>query len=82
MSADFSVDVTENWQREYLQFLTYLMAAVWLLQKGSPESKELDKAGRESQKDQRRSASRWSRTPRDGRGTPAARVCGCTPRRC
>jgi hypothetical protein len=52
-SADFSVDVTENWQSEYLQFLTYLVATVWLLQKGSPESKELDQAGRESQKKQK-----------------------------
>jgi hypothetical protein len=53
LSADFSVDVTENWQSEYLQFLTYLMATVWLLQKGSPESKSLDQAGRESQEDQK-----------------------------
>jgi len=53
LSADFAVDVTENWQSEYLQFLTYLMATVWLLQKGSPESKSLDQAGRESQKDQK-----------------------------
>jgi hypothetical protein len=53
LSADFSVDVTENWQSEYLQFLTYLMATVWLLQKGSPESKSLEEAGRESQKDQK-----------------------------
>jgi hypothetical protein len=52
-STDFSVDVTENWQSEYLQFLTYLMATVWLLQKGSPESKSLDEAGRESQEDQK-----------------------------
>jgi hypothetical protein len=52
-STDFSVDVTENWQSEFLQFLTYLMATVWLLQKGSPESKSLDQAGRESQKDQK-----------------------------
>jgi hypothetical protein len=52
-SADFSVDVTENWQSEYLQFLTYLMATVWLLQKGSPESKGLDEAGRESREDQK-----------------------------
>jgi hypothetical protein len=52
-STDFSVDVTENWQSEYLQFLTYLMATVWLLQKGSPESKSLDQAGQESQEDQK-----------------------------
>lgn len=51
-SADFAVDVSENWQSEFLQFWLYLTATVWLLQKGSPESKELDKAGRESDEDQ------------------------------
>ncbi|HEV7875924.1 MAG TPA: DUF6766 family protein [Nocardioides sp.] len=52
-SADFAVDVAENWQSEYLQFLLYLLLTVWLLQKGSPESKELDRAGRESAQDQK-----------------------------
>jgi hypothetical protein len=52
-SADFAVDVAENWQSEFLQFLLYLSATVWLLQKGSPESKELEKAGRESDKEQK-----------------------------
>jgi hypothetical protein len=52
-SSDFVVDVAENWQSEFLQFLVYLSATVWLLQKGSPESKELDKAGRESDEDQK-----------------------------
>ncbi|KRF11374.1 hypothetical protein ASG90_16595 [Nocardioides sp. Soil797] len=51
-SADFAVDVTENWQSEYLQFLLYILATVWFLQKGSPESKELGKAGLESDEDQ------------------------------
>ena len=51
-SSDFAVDVAENWQSEFLQFWVYLMATVWLLQKGSPESKELDKAGKESDEDQ------------------------------
>ena len=51
-SADFAVDVAENWQSEFLQFWLYLMATVWLLQRGSPESKELHKAGRESDEDQ------------------------------
>lgn len=51
-SSDFAVDVAENWQSEFLQFWLYLMATVWLLQKGSPESKELDKAGKESDEDQ------------------------------
>ena len=52
-SSDFAVDVAENWQSEFLQFWVYLMATVWLLQKGSPESKELDKVGRESDEEQK-----------------------------
>ncbi|HYH35803.1 MAG TPA: DUF6766 family protein, partial [Nocardioides sp.] len=52
-SAAFAVDVSENWQSEFLQFWLYLTATVWLLQKGSPESKELDKVGRESDADQK-----------------------------
>jgi hypothetical protein len=52
-SSEFAVDVAENWQSEFLQFWVYLTATVWLLQQGSPESKELDKAGKESDKDQK-----------------------------
>lgn len=52
-SSDFAVDVAENWQSEFLQFLVYLVFTVWLLQQGSPESKELDRAGRESEEDQK-----------------------------
>ena len=47
-SANFAVDVTENWQSEYLQFLLYVMLTVWLVQRGSPESKPLEDAGQES----------------------------------
>jgi hypothetical protein len=39
-SADFAVDVSENWQSEFLQFFLYVFLTVWLVQKGSPESKE------------------------------------------
>ncbi|MDX3244167.1 DUF6766 family protein [Streptomyces sp. ME18-1-4] len=52
-TSDFAVDVAENWQSEYLQFFLYVGATVWLLQRGSPESKKLDKAGAESDKEQR-----------------------------
>jgi len=52
-SANFAVDVAENWQSEFLQFLLYIVATVWLLQRGSPESKELHKAGPESDEDQK-----------------------------
>jgi hypothetical protein len=52
MSSDFGVDVMENWQSEYLQFMLMVLTTVWLLQRGSPESKELDKSGRESDEEQ------------------------------
>ena len=51
-SADFAVDVAENWQSEYLQFFLFIVLTVWLLQKGSPESKSLDQAGTESDEKQ------------------------------
>ena len=51
-SSTFAVDVMENWQSEYLQFFLYVFATVWLVQRGSPESKEADKLGLESDEDQ------------------------------
>ena len=56
-SSQFAVDVAENWQSEYLQFLLYILATVWLVQQGSTESKEPDKVGRESDKEQNAPAS-------------------------
>ena len=52
-SSQFAVDVAENWQSEYLQFLLFILLTVWLVQKGSPESKPVEEAGRESDKDQK-----------------------------
>ncbi len=52
-SSQFGVDIAENWQSEYLQFLLFIMATVWLVQRGSPESKPLDQVGRESDKEQK-----------------------------
>jgi hypothetical protein len=51
-SAVFWTDVMENWQSEYLQFTLYIFATVWLLQKGSNESKVAGKEGRETDKEQ------------------------------
>jgi hypothetical protein len=51
-SSDFGNAVMENWQSEYLQFSIFILATVWLVQKGSTESKELDQAGPESDEDQ------------------------------
>ena len=39
-SSHFIVDVAENWQSEYLQFFLFILATVWLVQRGSPESKK------------------------------------------
>ena len=38
-SSSFAVDVAENWQSEYLQFTLYILLTVWLVQRGSSESK-------------------------------------------
>jgi hypothetical protein len=65
-SASFGVDVAENWQSEYLQFLLYIWATVWFVQRGSPESKEIGKEGLESDAEQKvgehadRSSPRWA----------------------
>jgi hypothetical protein len=62
-SSAFAVDLTENWQSEFLQFLLYIGATVWLVQRGSPESKALDRAGRESDEDQRVAEHADARSP-------------------
>src|SRR3712207_1982112 len=63
VSSEFLTAVLENWQSEYLQFTLFILLTVWLLQRGSPESKELDKAGRESDKDQQVGEHAHSRSP-------------------
>jgi hypothetical protein len=68
VSSPFWVDVMENWQSEYLQFTLFILLTVWLVQKGSPESKELGKEGGESDEEQRvgkhadPQSPRWART--------------------
>lgn len=52
-STDFAVDVAENWQSEYLQFLLFILATVWLVQRGSPESGEPEDAGLEDDRTQK-----------------------------
>ena len=52
-SSNFAVDLAENWQSEYLQFLLFILLTVWLVQKGSPESKPPDKVGRETDEEQK-----------------------------
>ena len=64
LSSHFGVAVLENWQSEYLQFTLFILATVWLLQRGSPESKELHKAGRGSDEDQQVGPHAGERSPR------------------
>ena len=52
-SSSFGVDVMENWQSEYLQFFLYIFGTVWLIQRGSAESKRPGEEGPESDKEQR-----------------------------
>jgi hypothetical protein len=66
-SASFGVDVAENWQSEYLQFLLYVLGTIWLVQRGSPESKKPEDIGTESDADQlvgahaKPASPRWAR---------------------
>jgi hypothetical protein len=52
-SSSFGVDVMENWQSEYLQFFLYIFGTVWLIQRGSSESKKPGEEGTESDKEQK-----------------------------
>ena len=51
-SSSFAVDVAENWQSEFLQFVLYIFLTVWLVQRGSSESKSPGDEGRESDEQQ------------------------------
>ncbi|QAY70786.1 DUF6766 family protein [Xylanimonas protaetiae] len=66
-SSAFGVDVLENWQSEFLQFLLFILATVWLVQRGSPESKPLGRAGRESDAQQQMGVHAGPAAPRAAR---------------
>ena len=51
-SSSFGQAVMENWQSEYLQFTLFILLTVWLIQRGSPESKEPGREGLESDEEQ------------------------------
>ena len=67
-SSSFGVDVMENWQSEYLQFFLYIFGTVWLIQRGSAESKRPGEEGPESDREQRvgrhatEDSPEWART--------------------
>jgi hypothetical protein len=51
-SSEFGQAVMENWQSEFLQFSLYIFGTVWLIQKGSPESKRPGEQGAGSDEEQ------------------------------
>ena len=67
-SSAFVVDVAENWQSEFLQFFLFILATIWLVQKGSSESKKQGDEGVGTDKEQlvgehaRPDSPRWAKT--------------------
>jgi hypothetical protein len=68
VSSDYGQAVMENWQSEYLQFVTFIMATIWFVQRGSNESKQIRDIGRESDEKQKvgrhakDNSPRWAKT--------------------
>ena len=50
-SSDFGQAVMENWQSEFLQFVVFILATIWLVQRGSAESKRPDEPDRREDED-------------------------------
>jgi hypothetical protein len=67
-SSSFGVEMLENWQSEYLQFTLFILATIWLFQRGSNESKQEQDLGLETDEQQRvgrhadERSPRWART--------------------
>jgi hypothetical protein len=53
VSSSFGSAVMENWQSEFLQFTFFILATIWLVQRGSAESKLVEEAGLESDQKQK-----------------------------
>jgi len=53
VSSEYGAAVMENWQSEFLQFLTFIAATIWLVQRGSNESKQPQEIGLESDQKQK-----------------------------
>jgi hypothetical protein len=64
VSSEFGGDVMENWQSEFLQFSLIILATVWFVQRGSTESKQIEDAGQESDKQERVGGNAPAKAPR------------------
>ncbi len=67
LSSHFGEAVLENWQSEWLQFALFMWITIWLVQKGSPESKQLGEEGIESDQKQRVKGYAPSNAPRSAK---------------
>jgi hypothetical protein len=63
VSPDFGGNVMENWQSEFLQFSLFIGATIWLVQKGSNESKREEDVGLETDEKQRVGRHASARSP-------------------
>jgi hypothetical protein len=63
LSSDFGQALLENWQSEYLQFMLFIMATIWLVQRGSNESKPIGDIGTESDEKQKIGSHAQSNSP-------------------
>ena len=54
----------ENWQSEFLQFSLYILATIWLIQRGSSESKQEHEAGLQSDEEQQVGSHASAESPR------------------
>jgi hypothetical protein len=67
VSVQFGVAVLENWQSEYLQFFLFIAATIWLVQRGSNESKRPGRVGLGTDEEQfvgryaKPESSRWAK---------------------
>ena len=75
VTPDFGGAVMENWQSEFLQFSLFIAATIWLVQRGSNESKKLDDVGPEGDEQQKIGAGRALRAR-----WPAVAPRGYSPR--
>jgi hypothetical protein len=67
LSSHFGEALLENWESEWLQMMLFALATVWLVQRGSAESKQPGEEGLQSDEKQRvggraaESAPRWAK---------------------
>jgi hypothetical protein len=63
VSSHFGGAVMENWQSEFLQFSFFIAATIWLVQKGSSESKKVEDSGLGTDEEQRVAKHASQRSP-------------------